>query len=397
MTNKFFCILIFIISINCFAEEDWKTNKFKWEPLLKNKENIKIITAGDINGDSKDDIIVLYDKKNDENLIVLISNAGGYTKVDFDFLSSDIIQKNELSDIKLIKVENNKIKCLMDLETSKLIKNTYGIREAELMIEYSENKLKLNKILTTGVYSDYIAQIEYDVLTGNVYYNYLQKKEKVGENNSYYFMNYSRVISNKLKSAIPVDCNLNKWIFISKEQILENNVSKKNISYGFENWRNSFDIKAKYYLAHDDKNIHIIINVTDDIFKQSYDGDKMLRGDHIELWLGTKLDEKYQIGLNPGNFLDINPEALLWYKKNKATSKHPLSSVDVKSKKTELGYILEAKIPLNIFEVKNINEIDKLTLVLSDTDFTDKQEKILSSSTLTWGSLYSLGEVVWKE
>lgn len=69
MRKRIFCILIFIISISCFGEEEWKTNKFKWEPLLEDKENIKIITAGDINGDSKDDIIVLYNKKSNENLI----------------------------------------------------------------------------------------------------------------------------------------------------------------------------------------------------------------------------------------------------------------------------------------------------------------------------------------
>lgn len=396
MKKALFYFLMVGISILTFANEDWKKDKFKWENLLTDKSNTKIITAGDINGDMKDDIVVLYNKSSNESLIALISNKDGYDKVNFDFSSSDIIGSSELKDVSKIKIENNQIKCLLNFEVNKLMNNMSGTSETELSIIYIENTLKLNKLITTGNKYGSICQVDYDVLNGHILYNFLQKKEKVGEVNSYYYDSYSRVIARKLSSELPINADLNKWVLISKENKLENNISNINITYGFEKWRNNFDITGKYYLSYDNENIYIIVDVIDDVFKQSNSGDKMLKGDHIELWFGTESNDKYQIGLNPGDFNNIKSEALLWFNKSSATSKKPLTSVIVNSKKTDEGYVLEAKIPLKSLNLSKVSEINKFTLVLSDSDFTDNQEKVLTSSSLTWGSLYSLGEIIWK-
>ena len=85
MKKVLFYFLMVVVNLATFANEDWKKDRFKWENLLSDKNNIKIITAGDINGDMKDDIVILYNKSSNESLVALISDKDGYEKINFDF------------------------------------------------------------------------------------------------------------------------------------------------------------------------------------------------------------------------------------------------------------------------------------------------------------------------
>ncbi len=114
----------------------------------------------------------------------------------------------------------------------------------------------------------------------------------------------------------------------------------------------------------------------------------MYRGDDVELQLDVDLPgdysstnlsgDDYQIGLSPGNFGTLPPEAHLWFPRS---MEQALTSVQVKASKSNGGYTLEAKIPWSIFGYSPKAE-DRLgfALSLSDND---------SPGVSTWQSMVS--------
>lgn len=379
-----------------FAQEGWQANKFQWEKLVQDKDNVTKIEGGDLNGDAKDDVILVYNSASTRSIVALISKGDTYIPVSYDSFSSDIISKAYLAEVKKVSVEDGAIVALLDYDVSKIIPKLSGIKTVELKLKYLENKIKLTDLITTGDINGRIAQVFYNVWEGNVYYYYLQQNEKVGENYGYYYVNYSRVIAPKLAKPFQPDCDINKWVLAARAQVLKNNSTGSNISYGFERWTSDYDLSGKYYLAYDPANIYIHVQVNDDQFRQNFTGDRALRGDHIELWFADANGNKYQLALTPGNFGENKPEALLWYQQDAPVVNRKLKDVKVQSRKTSSGYMLEAQIPTPSFGVESVKGLTKFTMVLSDSDNADKQEKILTSSSLTWGKEYSLGEIIWK-
>lgn len=220
--------------------------------------------------------------------------------------------------------------------------------------------------------------------------------KKIGAGAHYYFRNYSRVIAPQTGKALPVDCDLNKWVLVARPQRIKNSPIGNVVMYGFEKWRSDYDLSGKYYMAYANQNIHLLVNVTDDVFRQNYAGDKSLRGDHIELWFARRNGAKYQINLNPGNFGTIPPEALLWFQNQSPVTNRKLKEIEIKSVRTGKGYVVEARIPVSLLHVSDIRELTNFTIVLSDSDAADRQEKIMGSSSLIWSNERSLGEVIWK-
>jgi hypothetical protein len=74
----------------------------------------------------------------------------------------------------------------------------------------------------------------------------------------------------------------------------------------------------------------------------------------------------------PGNFGSIKPEIMQWYNKNKPVSNKKISGAEIKSKKTDNGYIIEAKIPFSEFGEPNLFNLTKFTFSVSDSDEVDK-------------------------
>lgn len=193
-----------------------------------------------------------------------------------------------------------------------------------------------------------------------------------------------------------VNCDEDKWILKAGSNRVDSSWMKMEVTYGFEKWKNDFDLSVKYYVAHDEENIYILAKVSDDIFRQNFSGDKGLRGDHLELWFGDESGNKYQIALLPGNFAAVKGEAMQWYLGSRAVSNKKVVNAVVAGKKSDNGYIIEAKLPISSIGISSLRDITRFTLAVSDSDSADKQEKLMASSSLTWGYDRSMGEIIWE-
>jgi hypothetical protein len=383
-------------TVQVFGEGNWQANKHQWESLVPDKDHVRKIQGGDINGDLKDDIVLFYSNQSSHVILALVSKGDRYALVSFDTLSSDVITRDWIARVDKVTVEDNTIIATLDFKIANLISDLSGSKETTLKFKYLEDKIKLTELFSTGdLFNGQIAQVYYNVQEGQVYLTNLSKEERVGEPNGYYYRSYSRVIAPRVKHPLKTDCDGNKWVMLARPQLLKNDVVNNRITYGFERWRSDRDLSGKYYMAYDAKNIYLYVQVNDDVVRQSYSGDKSLRGDHIELWFADVDNNRYQIGLNPGDFNKIQPEALLWFDRDKAVSNRKLTGVAVQSRRTDEGYVIESRIPIQTFGVECIADLVKFTMVLSDSDWSDRQEKIMTSSSLVWSDPYSLGEVLW--
>jgi hypothetical protein len=171
-----------------------------------------------------------------------------------------------------------------------------------------------------------------------------------------------------------------------------------------ENWTGASDLSGTFYLGWDANNLYLAVRRTDDTFAQVSWGRYMYRGDDVEIQLDTDLagdysstvmsGDDYQIGLSPGNFGSLNPEAYRWYPRYLESW---LYAVDVAAKLTDEGYNLEAKIPWSVFNVTPTSGSRfGFALSLSDNDLvgvstwqsmvSNVATRLLSDPT-TWGTL----------
>lgn len=389
-------LLALCSTMQVFAEGNWQANKSQWENLVPDRDNVRKIQGGDLNGDLKDDIVLFYNNKSSYSILALISKGDKYALVPFDAMSSDVMTKDWIVRVDKVTIEDNTLTAVLNFKIANLIPELNGGKETTLKFKYIEDKIKLTELYGTGDLSNgQIAQVYYNVQEGQVYFNYLAKAEKVGSYNEYYFRSYSRVIAPRVKNPLKIDGDGNKWVLLARPQLIKNDVVNNRITYGFEKWRSDSDLSGKYYMAHDAQSIYLYVQVNDDVVRQNFSGDKSLRGDHLELWFADAYGSKYQICLNPGDFNKIPAEAMLWFAKDKAVGNRKLSDVIVKSHRTDDGYVVEARVPIQTLGTGNIDDITKFTIVLSDSDSSDRQEKIMASSSLTWSDAYSLGEVLW--
>lgn len=202
------------------------------------------------------------------------------------------------------------------------------------------------------------------------------------------------MIASSLRREFAVNASRDKWLLVARGHTLENAPLGSSISYGFERWVDHRDLSATFFVGYDADNIYILADVMDSIVRQNFTGDAVLRGDHVDLWFGDEEGHRFQIALLPGNFRDTEPESLLWFFKDRAVNNAPLKSVEVASRLTSRGYILEAKIPLFVMEKESVHELTKCTLAVSDSDDGDRQENLLATSSLIWGEPWSLGEII---
>ena len=89
-------------------------------------------------------------------------------------------------------------------------------------------------------------------------------------------------------------------------------------------WKGDLDLNATFYFAWDADNFYIGTVVTDDTHVQlpttrAYD---LYKGDDLEIWFDTNLpgdfttsagnSDDFQLGLSPGDFKELGPEAVFW-------------------------------------------------------------------------------------
>jgi hypothetical protein len=391
------CILLMIFLPGIvLAQSSWKDRKSVWEPLLQDKTRIALMAGGDLNGDYVDDVAVIYRDGPQQGLTVLISDRDEYAAYRFEGNRLDLVYNTELAQAQTMWIRNGKLELLCPFNGKKLVADIVANENATVTFTFFENTIKLTDIVynATLEQNDAKAQVWFDAAIGQVYVEYLGEAEKVGGKRLYYFRYYYRFAAYPIKN-VTLDCQDDEWVIFSYPGYLKNSPVGNPITYGFEKWTSDFDMSAKMYAGYDQEHLYFFIEVYDDVFSQQYTGDKMLFGDHIELWFANANGEKVQIGISPGNFGEFVPEARLWYRGNRAVSESPLPEIAIAAKSTDQGYLLEFAVPFAVLpeEYKKIG-FAFFSLTISDSDQEGKQDKLLSSSSLKWGESYSLGELI---
>lgn len=183
-----------------------------------------------------------------------------------------------------------------------------------------------------------------------------------------------------LESApITIDGVLNEWsgfpaIRLGKrEQLLEEREA--------DSW-NPYDISGVIKLCADKNNIYIAADITDDVggINPYKDGD-IWRGDGIELYLGFNGptgdnwygEGDFQIGLTPG-YNDTQPFCWIW-KVGKLNKR--FDSAEIASKKSDSGYTIEARLPIEELGVGELQSPKLLgfDIALNDLDDPEAKEK----------------------
>jgi hypothetical protein len=208
--------------------------------------------------------------------------------------------------------------------------------------------------------------------------------------------NGSPIEADRLATAPTVDGDLADWTRATGEI--------ESVVFGTSNWSGDSDVSATYYIGWTPTTLYLGIEVVDDTLVQVSSGSQMFKGDIVEIQLDRDLEGDYfsnsltgddfQIGLSPGNFGSIGPEAWRWYPIGQSGL---LTSATVEASTSTDGYVLEAAIPWSIFGLApGTGDRYGFTLSVSDNDLSGapvQQSMISTVSTrtltnpTTWGTL----------
>lgn len=154
------------------------------------------------------------------------------------------------------------------------------------------------------------------------------------------------------------------------------------------------DLSASFYFAWDDANFYVATAITDNVHVQtartrSYD---LYKGDDIELWFDTDLAgdfavseanaDDYQLGLSPGDFAGLVPEAVFW-NPDKSDARNALVRVAAQPRAGNNGYTLEAAVPWQAMGAFRPHSGSAIGFAASagDNDQRDTPEQELMTST----------------
>lgn len=154
-----------------------------------------------------------------------------------------------------------------------------------------------------------------------------------------------------------------------------------------ENWNGEDDLSGRVKGAFSDDKLYFAVEITDNILLQEWNKSNIWKGDHVELLLDTNLvsdagttkvdDDDFQIGISPGNFDTMTPEAYCWVPENKNGS---VPRSEVAASMTNDGYIIEVGIPFEFLQIKpETGSMVGFTLLISDTDQKDASQKCMIS------------------
>lgn len=398
----FFFVLVFAwllgpVGSGSTVSAEWQEHMDLWRHLI-DPQHVSVIAAGDLTGNGLQDIVVVHGLGSAQSLEALIREGDAFRLVSFDARSAEFLRPAHFAAIRSLSVVTGEIQAYLDYDIAELVPELSGVQSTLLTFRYLDDAVTLTQLTSTGIVGqtpEQRAHVFYDALKGEVFYRYLADTERVGDARSYYYRRYSRVAAGRLPYPITINASPDKWAFLGRSYGLQNVPLGAPINYGFNRWDDHKDLSAVYYAAWDDAAIYVLVEVTDDVFRQNLAGDALLRGDHIELWFGDDDDNRYQIALSPGNFADIAPESRLWFSGSRAVTNYPLPSITVASRRTSDGYCIEARIPVDVMGKTSVHQLTRFTLAVSDSDTADRQEKLLASSSLIWGQGRSLGEISW--
>jgi hypothetical protein len=121
-------------------------------------------------------------------------------------------------------------------------------------------------------------------------------------------------------------------------------------------WGGPDDLSAEFNFAWDPTNFYVAAVVTDNVHVQSTRtrGGDLYKGDDIEIWFDTDLAgdfaaregnaDDFQLGLSPGDFEGLAPEAYFWNPDRKP-ERIRLVMVAARPREAGNGYTLEASVP----------------------------------------------------
>ncbi|MDQ6693908.1 MAG: hypothetical protein M3014_05745, partial [Chloroflexota bacterium] len=123
-------------------------------------------------------------------------------------------------------------------------------------------------------------------------------------------------------------------------------------------WGGPDDLSATFNFAWDADNFYVATTVTDNIHIQlpTTRGHNLFNGDDIEIWFDTDLagdfasnsanSDDYQLGISPGDFGALSPEAVFWNPSSKKSDKLAgIIKVAARKRPDGNGYTLEAAVP----------------------------------------------------
>ncbi|GFP19589.1 hypothetical protein HKBW3S03_01094 [Candidatus Hakubella thermalkaliphila] len=213
-----------------------------------------------------------------------------------------------------------------------------------------------------------------------------KKKQDILQTLQYRAANGEPVFSLLIESPPQIDGNLDEWMEELVPAILETHPISQP-TYLPENYTNPSDLSGTFMVAYDEERLYLAIRVIDDVFSQPFQGSDLFKGDSIIISLDTDLQgdfyerannlDDYRVGLSPGDFSSLSPEAYIWVPQETRGDE-----ISVASSQTSNGYIIEAAIPwwnFQNFEVEDGKAIG-FDISINDKDFLEERELAISSS-----------------
>ncbi|MBN2393572.1 MAG: protein kinase [Anaerolineae bacterium] len=169
-----------------------------------------------------------------------------------------------------------------------------------------------------------------------------------------------------------------------------------------DKWDGEDDLSGNFHIAWDEDALYLGVEVIDDVHVQAETGRLIYNGDEIELQIDAELHTDFestdhssddvQVGLSPGNFGSLKPEAYVWLPEEMAAPR-----IEVAARRTGQGYDLEAAIPWYYLGGRPEVEVPiGFCLNLSDKDDPQAEAQEVMASTApgrkwgdptTWGTL----------
>lgn len=213
--------------------------------------------------------------------------------------------------------------------------------------------------------------------------------------------NGSPITAPLIGSAPKVDGSLEDWP--------EQRHALNEVVFGAESWSGGDDLSGSYAVLWDTTNLYLAIQVNDDTFAQSASGRALFQGDSAEILLDEALaadfsstslsSDDFQVGLSPGNFDGLEPEAYRWFP---SSVEGRLSTTVVAAAQTDSGYTLEAEIPWVVFGTEpsagarygfalSLSDNDRPGVVVQQSMVSSVRTRNLTDPT-TWGTLVLGGQ-----
>lgn len=167
-------------------------------------------------------------------------------------------------------------------------------------------------------------------------------------------------------------------------------------------WGGPADLSARTSLRWDDDHLYLAMDVTDDAIVQQMSGEGIWKGDHVELWLDTRLqadfaeevagDDDFQLGFSPGAADgSAGPDFFIWQPALSRTDY--ADKIAYAARFNDHGYQFEAAIPWQLLNAERPQAglVYGISIEPSDTDTPGRaaQEVMMSTapeSPSHWGN-----------